>query len=112
MANIPVALQLYTVRDLASKDFVGTLKQVAGIGYAGVEIAGVTGGLSAPDLKKLLDDLNLRVAGSHTGLEVLESDLASVVEFNKTIGNEFVVVPYLGEERRRGAEGWSAVAAA
>lgn len=110
MADIPLALQLYTVRDKTSADFTGTLKEVAKIGYQGVEFAGDTGGMSASDLKSLLDDLGLRVAGSHTGLEQLESDLDSVVAFNKTIGNEYVVVPYLGENRRSGASGWQKVA--
>ena len=112
MATIPLALQLYTVRDLASNDFPGTLERVAGIGYDGVEIAGVTGGMDAPDLKMLLDDLGLKVCGSHTGLDQLENDLDSVVEFNKTLGNEHVVVPYLGEDRRQGAQGWRETAAA
>jgi sugar phosphate isomerase/epimerase len=111
MAKLPLALQLYTVRDQAAQDFTGTLEKVAGIGYDGVEIAGVTGGLSASDLKKLLDDLGLKVAGNHTGIDQLEGDLNSVVDFNKTIGNHYVVVPYLGDDRRQGAEGWSRTAA-
>jgi sugar phosphate isomerase/epimerase len=112
MATLPVALQLYTVRDAASQDFAGTLRHVAGMGYDGVEIAGVTGGLSAPDLKALLDDLGLRVAGNHTGLEQLEADPHSVVEFNKTLGNDYVVIPYLGDQYRKTAEDWGRVAAA
>ena len=106
MATIPLALQLYTVRDQASQDFEGTLNQVAEIGYDGVEIAGVTGGMDAPDLKMLLDDLGLKVCGSHTGLEQLESDLTSVVEFNRTLQNPYVVVPFLGEHRRKDGQGW------
>ena len=30
---IPISVQLYTVRDLTAKDFAGTVKQVADIGY-------------------------------------------------------------------------------
>ena len=37
---IPIALQLYTLRDLTAKNFIGTLKEVAEIGYDGVEFAG------------------------------------------------------------------------
>ena len=46
MAQIPVALQLYTVRDETEKNFISTLEKVARIGYTGVELAG-NGGLSA-----------------------------------------------------------------
>ena len=35
-----VGLQLYTVRDEAKKDFLGTLEKVATIGYRAVEFAG------------------------------------------------------------------------
>jgi sugar phosphate isomerase/epimerase len=111
MATLPVALQLYTVRDHASEDFVGTLKQVAGIGYAGVEFAGVTGGLSPKELKALLDDLGLKMAGSHTGLEVLESDPNEAVDFAKTMDTEYITVPYLADNRRKTAEDWSQTAA-
>src|SRR5512142_3076412 len=65
--GIPVALQLYTVRDELAKDFPGTLEKVAKMGYAGVEFAGY-GGLSASDLKGHLERLGLMPVGSHVGL--------------------------------------------
>ena len=40
MRNIPVALQLYTLREELEKDFTGTLEKVAALGYQGVEFAG------------------------------------------------------------------------
>lgn len=100
MAKIPVALQMYTVRDAAQKDFVGTLRKVAEIGYKGVEFAG-TGGLSAPELRNVLSDLGLEAAGSHVGLDQLENDLSAAIEYNLAIDNRFVVCPYLPEERRQ-----------
>lgn len=107
--KIPVALQLYTVRDETAKDFLGTLRQVARIGYAGVELAG-TGGLSAPDLKKALDDLGLRCAGSHIGLQAFDSDLGAVIDYNLAIGNPYVVVPALPQELRESEANYKAVA--
>ncbi len=108
MASIPVALQMYTLRDAAARDFVGTLRQVAEIGYAGVEFAG-TGGLSADDLRRLLVDLNLRVAGSHTGLPELETNLNAALDYNQALGNEFVVCPWLPQERRGSADAYRAL---
>jgi sugar phosphate isomerase/epimerase len=109
MTKIPVALQMYTLRDDAAKDFAGTLQKVAALGYAGVELAG-TGGLSAFDLKKLLDGLGLKIAGNHTGVELLESDLNAALDYNRELGNHYVVCPYLPEDRRRDADGWRRVA--
>jgi len=111
MSRIPVALQLYTVRDATEQDFVGTVRQVAEMGYAGVEIAGNTGGMSPAELRGFLNDLGLRVAGSHIGIEALESNLAQVIEDNATLGNPWIVCPWMPEERRRDAAGWRTVAA-
>ncbi len=107
--RIPVALQLYTVRDQTAKDFVGTLKRVAEMGYAGVEFAG-TGGLAAAELKKLLDDLGLRVAGSHVALGEYERDLQAVIDYNLAIGNRYLVVPFLPEDLRQDEAAWVAIA--
>lgn len=90
---IPVALQLYTLRDIASKDFAGTLKHVSEIGYAGVEFAGY-GEMQAKELKKLLGDLNLKPAGSHVSIETLTTDLKKVIDYNLEIGNSFIVCPW------------------
>ena len=51
---IPIAVQLYTVRDLAAKDFPGTLKEVARIGYKSVELAGYGNLKTVAEAKKAL----------------------------------------------------------
>ncbi|MDF2441058.1 MAG: hypothetical protein JWN98_2042, partial [Abditibacteriota bacterium] len=40
MSRIPIALQLYSVREDCKRDLPGTLKAVAEMGYEGVEFAG------------------------------------------------------------------------
>ncbi len=75
MSQIPVGLQMYTVRDMCDKDFVAALRQVAEIGYQGVELAG-TYGLPADELRDVLADLNLECAGSHVGYNDLDATIA------------------------------------
>ncbi len=53
MNNLKVALELYTVRDETARDFTGTLRRVAQIGYPGVEFAGY-GNLTAQEMSALL----------------------------------------------------------
>ncbi|WP_233568243.1 hypothetical protein [Cohnella faecalis] len=42
MSKPQLGIQLYSVRDLAEKDFLGTIRQIAEIGYKNVELAGIT----------------------------------------------------------------------
>ena len=111
MGKLPVALQLYTVRDDAGKDFAGTIKKVAEIGYTGVELAG-HGGLSVQALKTLLDDNGLRVAGSHIGIDALEKEISKVIDENLSLGNHNIVIPYLSDARRADSAGYKKVAEA
>jgi sugar phosphate isomerase/epimerase len=97
---LPIALQLYTVREESQKDFIGTLEKVAEMGYEGVEFAGY-GGLKASELKKVLDRTGLKAAGSHVGIELLKKDLNGVLEYSLEIGNKYIVcpgVPYKSKE--------------
>ena len=106
MATIPVALQLYSVRQDCARDLEGTLKAVADMGYDGVEFAGYYD-RSAQELRSLLDGLGLQVAGTHTGLRtVLDDELKRTIEFNQTLGNRYLVVPSLPAERRGSREAW------
>ncbi|GAB4562252.1 MAG: sugar phosphate isomerase/epimerase [Anaerolineae bacterium] len=109
MSSIPIALQMYTVRDVAEKDFAAALRQVAEIGYAGVELAG-TFGMAADELKALLDDLGLRVAGSHIRLDQLENELPQVLEYNRALGNPNIILPAVGPDRRQTLDDWKRLA--
>ena len=100
MTDIPIALQMYTLREQAAEDFVGTVRRVAEIGYAGVEFAGY-GGLSAAEMKALLDELGLKPAGSHVSLQMLENELDSVIDYSLEIGNPYVVCSFLPPDRRQ-----------
>ena len=73
MSSIPIALQLYSVRHDCERDLPGALEAVAEMGYDGVEFAGYYG-RSARELRKMLDDLGLQVAGTHTRLPTLLDD--------------------------------------
>ncbi len=93
--KIPIALQLYSVRDDCAKDLPGVLRAVGKMGYQGVEFAGYHG-RKADELCKMLDDNGLRCCGTHTGLDTLTGDaLKSTAEFNATLGNQFLIVPGL-----------------
>jgi sugar phosphate isomerase/epimerase len=103
---LPIALQLYSVRQDCEKDLPGVLAAVKKMGYDGVEFAGYYG-RSADELKTLLDDNGLKTAGSHLGIQtLLGDDLERTMDFNQTIGNKFLIVPGLPGEYTNSRDAW------
>ncbi|MDQ1713105.1 MAG: hypothetical protein QOE45_2555 [Frankiaceae bacterium] len=88
----PLAVQLWTLRDELVADAASTLKQVAAIGYAGVE-AVLLPGLDAARLRALCDDLGLVVCAAHLPLPD-GPDAQRVLDDAGTLGvRELVVTP-------------------
>jgi sugar phosphate isomerase/epimerase len=80
---LPIALQLYTVRDSAQRDFAKTIERVAAIGYAGVETAGFPN--TTPETAaRLFADLGLAVCGAHAPLP-LGDERQQVVEMMQAL---------------------------
>jgi sugar phosphate isomerase/epimerase len=99
-----VGLQLYTVRELFAKDPVGTLEQVARIGYREVEFGG--GNYDTMDharLRKAMDRLQLRAPSAHVPYEMMDKDFAAAVKMVKTLGAQTIVLPWLAEDQRTDA---------
>jgi sugar phosphate isomerase/epimerase len=104
--KIPVALQLYSVRDDCDKDLPKTLEAVAKMGYVGVEFAGYYG-RDAKALRELLDANGLVCCGTHTGIDTLLGDaLKKTVEFHQTLGNKFLICPGLPGEYTKSHQAW------
>jgi sugar phosphate isomerase/epimerase len=99
-------LQLYSVRKECERDLPGVLEAVGKMGYKAVEFAGYYG-RTAKQLRKMLDDNGLQCCGTHTGMDTLLPDkLAETIEFNKTIGNKYLIVPGLPEKYRNSHQAW------
>ncbi len=96
---LPVALQLYSVRDDMKADLVGTLQKVKEMGYSGVELAGMYD-YTAEQIKAELDKVGLVAVSAHVPLQSMRDDMDKVIADYKTIGCKFMVVPYLPAEDR------------
>ena len=104
--EIPIGLQLYSVREQCAKDLPKVLKAVGEMGYKGVEYAGYYG-RNAKELRKLMDDNGLVCCGTHTGLNTVTGDaLKGTIEFNKTLGNKYLIVPSMPRERMVSRQAW------
>ena len=101
--QLPVGLQLYSVRDDMASDFKGTLQKVKAMGYEGVEFAGLFGH-SPADIKAMCAEIGLNPISAHVPLADMLADIDQVIADYKAIGCQYIVVPYVTEERRPGGE--------
>lgn len=108
--RIRVGVQLYSVRQQAEKDLPAVLRLIKAMGYEGVEFAGYYG-WSARQLAAMLQDVGLSCCGTHTALQTLLGDeLEKTLEFNRTIGNPYLIVPSLPRSYTANAEAWKRAA--
>lgn len=104
-----IGLQLYSIKELTEKDFLGTLREVGEIGYDGVEFAGFFN-TPAKELKKVMDDIGLVPCGSHTAVDLLKEDLDNVIEYNLEINNPYIICPSLPKEMCDSADAYKETA--
>lgn len=104
--RVPLAVQLYSVRQLGQKDLGAVLAKVKELGYEGVEFAGFYGNDPAK-VRKMLDENKLKVAGTHTGIDLLlGANFDKTVEEMKVIGNKNIIVPGLAQKYRANLAAW------
>ncbi|MFC0472104.1 sugar phosphate isomerase/epimerase [Halalkalibacter kiskunsagensis] len=105
-----VGIQLFSVWREAEKDFLGTVKKMADLGYDGIQFAGFFQTPAEP-LKKVMDDHGIVAAGSHTGIHLLTGDdFERTLEYNDKIENRLVIVPALPKEMRQTADDYKRTA--
>ena len=105
--KLPVAVQLYSVRDEMEQDFYGTIKEMKELGYDGVEFAGLFGEEPA-QIKAFCEEIGIVPISAHVPYyDMLENPEAVLADYAE-IGCKYVVVPYLTEECRPGTDGFDA----
>jgi sugar phosphate isomerase/epimerase len=112
--NRIVGVQLYSIRDDMGKDPVGSLTQLAKMGYKYVEHAnyvdGKFYGYIAPEFKKILDGLGLKMVSGHTVMgkdhwDEAKKDFSD--SWKKTIDDaavleqKYVVSPWMDDTMRK-----------
>lgn len=106
-SELPIAVQMYTLRDFGNLE-----EQLAAVNRAGISAIETVGTqqVTAEELNALLDEHALEVISSHVQLDDLRNRLDETVAFNQTVGNNTLTLPYLAEDARPSdAEGWQAL---
>ncbi len=111
LKDVPVGLELYSVRTELQKDLKGTVTAVAKAGYQVVEFYSPYLDWTpdmAKDVRKLLDDLGIKCHSTHNnGPSFTDDGLKKAIELNQIIGSKYIIMASAGKVT--GVDGWKAV---
>src|SRR5499427_6621135 len=109
--QLPIGLELYSVRDELSKDLPGTVRAVAKMGYEVVEFYAPYYRWTsdyAKSVRKLLDELGIRCRSTHNSSDAFTPEgLQKAIDLNQIIGATYIVMASPG--RVEGLDGWKKV---
>jgi sugar phosphate isomerase/epimerase len=108
MKTLPVALQVYSVREEAGDNFVKVMQEIKKMGYDGVELAGLYG-LSPEEVRDVLKEVGLTPISAHVPYSEFMGDLQGTIDSYITIGCRYLAVPFLTEDYRYGTENFKEV---
>ena len=102
-----IAAQLYTLRDFTKtpEGVLSTLKKVKQIGYNAVQVSGM-GPIAPSDLKKMVDEIGLKICATHTSFDRLKDDLENVISEHKLWECEYVGLGSMPQQFRSSLDGY------
>lgn len=119
--HTPIGVQLYTLRGDLGKDARGTIARVAQLGYKRVETfaynQGKWFGMTATEFRDVLKQNGLESPSGHTfpaGVflkDGWEDGWKKAVEDSKTLGQDYIVIPWLEETHRKSIDNFKKIAA-
>jgi len=118
--GMPIGCQTYPVRDALGKDFEGTLRQLAGIGYKRIEMCSPPGYANAgygpltkiapPEMRKTIEAAGLRCESSHFNFRELKENLDDRIGWAKELGLRQMVCSTFGLPRTATMADWGSAA--
>jgi sugar phosphate isomerase/epimerase len=100
--KMPIGFQTWTIKDQLIKDFPGTLKMMAGLGYQSLEMCSPPGyessgfgplkSLKAKEMKKIINDAGLICESSHYVFDELRKNLSERIDFALESGQKQMIL--------------------
>jgi sugar phosphate isomerase/epimerase len=113
--QIPVGLELYSVRGEYGRDLPATVTAVAKMGYEVVEFWAPYfewTPAQARDVRKFLDDLGIKCHSTHNnGAQFTQANLQKAIELNQIIGSKAIIQASEPAPRPRTLDDWKVLAA-
>jgi sugar phosphate isomerase/epimerase len=102
--GMPIGCQTWPVREALAKDFEGTLRNLAGIGYKTIEMCSPPSyaefrplaGLSAAQMRHTIESAGLRCESCHYDFRELKENLDERMAFAKELGLKQMVLSSFG----------------
>jgi len=118
--GLPIGCQTYPVRDALGKDFPGTLKTLAGIGYKAIEMCSPLGyeksgygplaKMKPAEMRKIIKDAGLVCESSHHTFRELKENLDDRIEYAKEFGLKQIILASFGLRQGATMADWVKVA--
>lgn len=99
--GFPIGFQSFPIRDVLAKDFPGTLKMMAELGYSQVEMCSPAGyatigfgplvSLKPADIRQIIENAGLGCPSCHFGFQELKEQLDDRIEFAHQLGLKLMV---------------------
>lgn len=93
--GLPLGLQLYSVREQLPRDYAGTLKQIAALGYREVEAAGFFNHSPAQVLQAM-HGAGLKCVSAHYSFHDLQQQFDAILAFGKAMGLSYIICSFPG----------------
>ncbi|NOU88308.1 TIM barrel protein [Paenibacillus sp. LMG 31460] len=90
-----LAIQLHTLRDELQQDFMGVLRELGRMGWAGVQPARLYGN-DPEEVATVLSETGMKVAGIHIGLDRFEADLEGILREAEILQTRDLVCSIVG----------------
>ena len=114
--NMPIGFQTWTVRDPLTKDFPGTLKMMADLGYQSLEMCspkgymfagfGALAKMTAKEMKQIINDAGLICESSHYIMNELKQNLDERIEFALESGQKQMILSSFGLPQNATLDDW------
>ncbi|HBC79760.1 MAG TPA: xylose isomerase [Bacteroidales bacterium] len=114
--KMPVGFQVWTIKDSLIKDFPGTLKRMAALGYQSMEMCSPPGyessgfgplmKLTAKEMKQIINDAGLICPSSHYGMDEFRNHLDERIAFALESGQTQMILSSFGLPQNATLDDW------
>jgi len=114
--RMPIGFQVWTIKDALIKDFPGTLKKMAALGYQSMEMCSPPGyessgfgplmKMTAKEMKKIVADAGLICPSSHYGMDEFRNHLDERIAFALESGQTQMILSSFGLPQNATLDDW------